>query len=430
MSRRILDHAMHNIDSVECMSPSCAAPMCLKKLKDFCETRNNSTVHVIFLRKQNEAPARAEVNKPAATVQELARTSSRQLPACQSKTVTLPETSANKPMQIIVMAPSESPTTGSPQTVTSGSPQQKGRTSPRIVALPQTTKLLRGVRILPPKQTASSSRGEMVPALEIKAIPPQPPASSTRVVTTATVAGSSAAPAPSGTPTIEQAVSVQGPRTRSRKGAEIQTTPRALRKTTGRPAILRKKRAARKKEGTQAPTRQNVITLALHEAKIGQEVIVDAADQDVTIEGECVSAEASTAAGQQGAEAAGKRTITYTVQKGSKTLYLCNTCPYTTGRKSHLVEHERSHTGEKPFKCSYCDYASTRNCHLKDHERIHTGEKPYKCDVCDYSASRKHHLRDHLKTHFKPQRKKRKVVSADENVDYEIVTIEEEREQH
>jgi hypothetical protein len=51
-----------------------------------------------------------------------------------------------------------------------------------------------------------------------------------------------------------------------------------------------------------------------------------------------------------------------------------------------VVVHERTHTGDKPFKCRFCDFRSAQGGHVRIHERRHTGEKPYTCPFCPYAA--------------------------------------------
>ena len=85
--------------------------------------------------------------------------------------------------------------------------------------------------------------------------------------------------------------------------------------------------------------------------------------------------------------------------KRGKGSLACSICDYRAARKSHLTEHMRTHTGDKPYACTKCDYRATQKNTLTAHMRTHTGDKPYACTKCAYRAATKSNLTRHMCTH-------------------------------
>uniref|UniRef100_A0A8C7F338 Zinc finger and BTB domain containing 24 n=1 Tax=Oncorhynchus kisutch TaxID=8019 RepID=A0A8C7F338_ONCKI len=77
----------------------------------------------------------------------------------------------------------------------------------------------------------------------------------------------------------------------------------------------------------------------------------------------------------------------------------CEDCGKVFKNHLFLKIHQRTHTGEKPFKCFACGKSFTQKHTLLVHQRMHTGEKPFVCTVCSKALSTKHSLVDHMNLH-------------------------------
>ncbi|XP_064092606.1 protein tramtrack, beta isoform-like isoform X17 [Macrobrachium nipponense] len=80
----------------------------------------------------------------------------------------------------------------------------------------------------------------------------------------------------------------------------------------------------------------------------------------------------------------------------NKKLHQCPLCPYSTVKRSNLIVHHRTHTGEKPYACHFCPYVSVSNSDLIKHVRTHTGEKPYACPKCPFQTALSGNLKKHI----------------------------------
>ena len=96
-------------------------------------------------------------------------------------------------------------------------------------------------------------------------------------------------------------------------------------------------------------------------------------------------------------------------------------CNYKNKTLSTAIIHNRTHTGEKPYKCMHegCPYASNNSSALKIHIRNHTGDKPYKCthQGCVKKFKDSSNLRQHMNSLHKIVLNKRIKDNVADNVE-------------
>lgn len=84
----------------------------------------------------------------------------------------------------------------------------------------------------------------------------------------------------------------------------------------------------------------------------------------------------------------------------SEKKFLCQDCGFSTSHVSTLRFHNRMHAGNL-MKCDVqdCTFQTTRKANLVQHQLTHSKEKPHQCEVCGRSFSLAKNMRRHARQH-------------------------------
>ncbi|PIO32072.1 hypothetical protein AB205_0161390 [Aquarana catesbeiana] len=79
--------------------------------------------------------------------------------------------------------------------------------------------------------------------------------------------------------------------------------------------------------------------------------------------------------------------------------FICSECGKSFCEKRYLINHQGSHAGDRAFSCSECGKSFTWQESLMRHKKIHSGVRPHKCSECGKCFAEKTDLRRHQKSH-------------------------------
>ncbi|ETN64118.1 hypothetical protein AND_004143 [Anopheles darlingi] len=75
---------------------------------------------------------------------------------------------------------------------------------------------------------------------------------------------------------------------------------------------------------------------------------------------------------------------------------VCPICGIKKQSRSAMLAHERSHTGERPYRCELCDKTFASTSCLRSHQRCHV-PREYECSTCKELFARLENLKRHIR---------------------------------
>jgi hypothetical protein len=106
-------------------------------------------------------------------------------------------------------------------------------------------------------------------------------------------------------------------------------------------------------------------------------------------------------------------------ERKPESLHICSTCQRSFARRSTLVNHERTHTGEKPFSCTFkgCSQTFAQKGDKTRHEQTQHTENTFRCGSSDseglsWGCGREFPRKDGLLEHHRKTKKGKQCLAG------------------